>query len=207
MKRVEWVLFDLGGVLVEVEQSRIFEGLAAKTGIDTKTVGQALLTGSPLQTEFIVREYLPSRLTSEVNRVLGTSLSEGEVVAAVNAELGKTIETTAQLLPDLRSRVKIGCLSNTNSVHWDHLLKAYDFMGLFDRRFASQMLGYAKPGKEIYTTVVEHLGVAPQQILFFDDKLENVETALKLGWHARIYQDHQGLLAHLDEFGLLGTKG
>lgn len=203
MKRVEWVLFDLGGVLVEVEQSRIFEGLAKKTGIHPREVHALLVKAIPLHSDFIIREYLPSHLTALVNAALGSSLSEREVVAAVNTELGQTITTTAALLPALRSRVKIGCLSNTNSIHWDHLLSQYEFMSSFDRRFASQIVGHAKPGREIYTEVARHLGVAPHDILFFDDKAENVDTAQQLGWHARVYRGHAGMLVDLAEFGLV----
>ncbi len=198
---MEWVLFDLGGVLVDVDQSRIFEGLAKKTGLEAVGIRDILLREVPLQSDFIVTEYLPSRLTSQVNSALGTMLAENEVVAAVNAELGETIQSTADLLPQLRSRIKVGCLSNTNSVHWDRLLSAYEFMGMFDRRFASQILGHAKPGREIYKVVSDLLGVAPHEILFFDDKPENVKTAEQLGWQARIYKDHEGLLLDLAEFG------
>jgi HAD superfamily hydrolase (TIGR01509 family) len=203
MKRVEWVLFDLGGVLVDVDQSRIFAGLAEKTGLGEAMLRNRLLQHVPLQTDFIVKEYLPSQLAIQVNLALGAALTEDEVIIAINAELGRTIDSTASLLPQLRSRVKIGCLSNTNSIHWDQLLRAYGFMELFDRRFASQIVGHAKPGREIYNAVSDLLGVAPHDILFFDDKAENVETARRLGWNAREYRDCSGLLADLSEFGLL----
>jgi len=203
MQRVEWVLFDLGGVLVDVDQSRIFEGLARKTGLEARQIKDTLLRAIPLNTEFIVREYLPSQLTEEVNRALGATISESDVVAALNAELGETIHTTAALLPELRSRVSIGCLSNTNSIHWDRLLGGYPFMQHFDRRFASQLVGHAKPGKEIYQVVADRLSVRPDKILFFDDKEENVRTAQLLGWHAHVYRDDAGLLSTLRDFQVL----
>jgi putative hydrolase of the HAD superfamily len=149
-----------------------------------------------------VREFSPRQLTREVNRILKTGLTETQVTAAFNAELGATIETTSAVLPSLKRRTQVGCLSNTNSIHWDHLLKAYDFMSHFDRRFASQLLGSAKPGREIYRKVIELLGARPDQILFFDDKVENVATAQTLGWHARVYRDHATFQNDLEVFGL-----
>ena len=197
------MLFDLGGVLVDVDQSRIFEGLARKTGFEANKIKDTLLGAIPLNTDFIVKEYLPSQLTKEVNRALGSELSEIDVVTAVNAELGETIHTTATLLPELRPRVRIGCLSNTNSIHWDRLLSEYSFMHQFDRRFASQLVGHAKPGREIYQVAADRLGVRPHQILFFDDKEENVRAAELLGWHAAVYRDHVGLISTLRDFGVL----
>jgi len=200
MQRVEWVLFDLGGVLVEVNQSRIFEGLGEQTGLNVEEVRQRLLSSLPLNTDFIVTEFLPHQLTKAVNQALGTSLTESAVVSAVNAELGETIQTTAALLPRLQSRSKVGCLSNTNSIHWDYLLGSYAFMQNFDRRFASQLIGHAKPGRAIYDLVRSQLAVQPHEILFFDDKEENVATAKQLGWNAMLYRNHATLIDDLREW-------
>jgi HAD superfamily hydrolase (TIGR01509 family) len=202
MKRVEWVLFDLGGVLVNVDQARIFTNLAQNSGLAPDFVREELLRAVPLNSDFITKEYLPKQIAREVNDALGTSLSEIQVVESINAELGETIDSTAKLLPSLRSRVRIGCLSNTNSIHWDRLLNCYPFMGEFDRHFASQIVGHAKPGEHIYIEVAKHLGVSGSEILFFDDRDENIEAALKLGWHARLYREHRNLMSGLGEFGL-----
>jgi HAD superfamily hydrolase (TIGR01509 family) len=202
MAKIEWLLFDLGGVLVDVNQDRIFEGLARYLPDSPSDLKRRLLSVSELWEPFIVQEFSPRQLTQEVNQILKTELTEDQVTAAFNAELGATIETTAATLPDLKCRTQVGCLSNTNSIHWDHLLKAYDFMGNFDRRFASQLLGSAKPGREIYEKVIELLGTRPNQVLFFDDKAENVATAQKLGWHARLYRNHEIFQSDLAAFGL-----
>jgi putative hydrolase of the HAD superfamily len=135
-----------------------------------------------------------------VNTILGVRLPTNDIVEAINAELGAEISSTASLLPNLRRRTKIGCLSNTHSIHWDQLLQSYPFMQNFDRRFASQILGFAKPGREIYEKAAEYLNAQPRQILFFDDKMENVETARRLGWSAHQYAGHEQLLADLARF-------
>lgn len=148
----------------------------------------------------MVKEFSPTEIAQHVNETLSTALSTTDVVDALNAELGSVITTTADILPSLQRKVKIGCLSNTNSIHWDKLLQSYSFMQNFDRRFASQILGCAKPGREIYEKTAGLLGANPRQILFFDDKLENVESAQRLGWHARLYSGHEKFLSDLSEF-------
>jgi HAD superfamily hydrolase (TIGR01509 family) len=202
MAKIEWLLFDLGGVLVDVNQDRIFEGLAQYLPESPRELKARLLSAPALWEPFVVEEFSPQRLTQEVNGILKSDLTEAQVVAAFNAELGATIETTAALLPSLKRRAQVGCLSNTNSIHWDRLLKVYEFMGHFDRRFASQILGSAKPDRTIYETVIDLLGARPDQVLFFDDKPENVATARKLGWHARVYRDHDTFQNDLEVFGL-----
>lgn len=203
MAAIEWLLFDLGNVLVEVDQSRIFDELALYTGRDSETVRNAIMAVEGFWDPMITKEHTPRQVTEAVNTVLGVTLSEEQVVRALNAELGATISTTAAMLPELRRRMKVGCLSNTNSIHWDALLSSYEFMRLFDRRFASQLLGSAKPSSSIYEKVEGLLAVAPRQIVFFDDKAENIDAARALGWNARIYRDHAGLLQDLEEFEIL----
>lgn len=202
MSSIQWLLFDIGGVLIEIEQARIFDELAKHSGLPADAVRSTLLQQSHFWDPFIENEYLPHQVTHEVNSALGTRLTEEQVVTAFNAELGAAIRSTTDLIPDVRRRTKVGCLSNTNSIHWDYMLRTYDFMGQFDRRFASQILGSAKPSPIIYERVQEHLVVAPRQILFFDDREENVEAACSKGWNARLYRNHEGLIADLREFKL-----
>lgn len=116
--------------------------------------------------------------------------------------LAPPIESTVQLLPVLKARVTVGCLSNTNSIHWNELLRRYEMMQLFEHRFASQQLGCAKPNPTIYHRVEDLMGVSPEHILFFDDRAENVEAANQRGWHGRLYRNYLGLKSDLGEWGL-----
>lgn len=203
MGAIEWVLFDLGGVVLHVDQSNVFERLSAVSSLPAPMVERLMLGAEQSWRDFGEREIAPSELAATVNRVLNTSLSVDVVVCAFNAELGAQIDATVELLPNLRRRTQVGCLSNTNSIHWDELLRSYPCMNLFDRRFASQLLGLQKPDKAIYERVGGLLGVKPQTILFFDDREENVVSAHRVGWNARHYTGHQSLLAGLQEFSLL----
>jgi putative hydrolase of the HAD superfamily len=203
MSHIDWILFDLGGVLLEVNQSRVFSRFETLTDIPASVIGERLTSAPFFRDQFIVREFSPREIAEEVNGTLGVRLTTSDIVEAVNAELGAEISSTATLLPNLRRKTKVGCLSNTNSIHWDKLLRSYPFMQNFDRRFASQILGFAKPGKEIYEKTAEYLNAQPRQILFFDDKMENVETARRLGWNAHQYVGHEGLQESLLRFGVL----
>lgn len=206
MSAIEWVLFDLGGVLVEVDQPKIFSALSQGCGIPAAEVEARLKGAIHLWNPFIEREFSPAELTKLVNGLLGSQLSEGQVVESFNAELGSTISSTADLLPSLRRKAQVGCLSNTNSIHWDRLLSAYEFMGHFDRRFASQILGCAKPKGIIYEKVEQLLGVQPRSILFFDDRQDNVDSAARLGWNAKLYSGHAGLVSDLSKAGLIAAQ-
>ncbi len=93
--------------------------------------------------------------------------------------------------------VETGLLSNTNAAHWRRHLplagREPDFPTplLLRYRHASHLLGLAKPGEEIYRAFEHATGFRGAEILFFDDLVENVESALRLGWRAEVI-DHEG---------------
>ena len=202
MSDIVWVLFDLGNVLVEVEQERIFATIAPLISKDVQFVKARLFSEKALLEHFIRNEWSGVRLATEVNRLLGSALEESVIIDAINSELGASIESTVSVIPHLKSKVKVGCLSNTNSIHWEHLQAHYSFMNLFELQFASQVLGSAKPDSEIYRVVQKRLGLPGDAIIFFDDKLENVASARAEGWNAYQYTDHESLERGLLRHGL-----
>ena len=195
------ILFDLGGVMLEVEKEQIFIELSRATGLDTRLVADCLMRDEAFWAHFASQEHTVPEVAAWVNCRLGTTLSPEVVEAAFNAELGPPIDTTVQVLPILKSNFSVGCLSNTNSIHWNALLHDYEMMQLFDHRFSSQQLGCAKPNPRIYRRVEKLLNVSPEKILFFDDRAENIESARMLGWHARLYQSYESLRNDLVEWG------
>ena len=65
-------------------------------------------------------------------------------------------------------------------------------------------VGAAKPYPEIYTILFEQLDATPSEILFIDDKEENLEAARALGWQT-IYYDfrhypHEELMSEFKRF-------
>jgi putative hydrolase of the HAD superfamily len=201
MAKIQWIVFDLGGVLLEVAFDNIVRELAALTGLSATDVRARLFSKPAFWTRFAEEEFSAAALHREVQDMLEAALDVEAVVRAFNAELGAEIRTTSALVPELRKQAGVACLSNTNSVHWERLLEAYPFMQHFDRRFASQMLGCSKPCDRIYERVAGLLDAPPQSILFFDDRSENVAGAAKAGWNARLYTDHETLLRDLSLFG------
>jgi putative hydrolase of the HAD superfamily len=59
---------------------------------------------------------------------------------------------------------------------------------LFDRIFASAHLGVCKPQPAFYAAVTQAIGVAPEQIMFWDDTPAHVEAARAFGWQAELYK-------------------
>ena len=87
-----------------------------------------------------------------------------------------------ELLDDLRERYPVVALSNTNELHVSKWTAAFGgTINKFDKIFASNEIGARKPEKRAYDIVLEHLQLAPDSVVFFDDLPENIAAARELG--------------------------
>jgi HAD superfamily hydrolase (TIGR01509 family) len=100
-------------------------------------------------------------------------------------------------IKSLHPRYKIGLLSNA----WDDLRQTmherWNMDVLFDDLVISAEVGIVKPDPRIYQLAVERLGVHPDECVFIDDMLINVEAAHQQGLTAIQFVDTQQILADL----------
>jgi putative hydrolase of the HAD superfamily len=79
----------------------------------------------------------------------------------------------------------------------------WDKIGLsrhFDGMHHSAALGAAKPDPEFYKRAHAKLPVSvPKDVLFLDDRIDNVEAAAEFGWRARHYRGIEDLRSALSE--------
>ena len=73
----------------------------------------------------------------------------------------------------------------------------------FDHHTFSHALGTAKPDPVIYGHAAEGMGLSPGEILFVDDREDNIAAARAFGMHAIQYTDHYRFVEALQ---LLGGK-
>src|SRR5690606_21189528 len=94
-------------------------------------------------------------------------------------------------------------LSNTNEVHWPRFLAEPGFAQAFDAHFPSHQTGKLKPDAAAFQHVMEATGLAPEEILFFDDNSLNVEAASRLGLRAFRVRGVSEARERLRELGVL----
>ena len=104
--------------------------------------------------------------------------------AADHACLGSFFEVTKQLMSELRAQgIEIGLLSNITPDLEDIVPDIVDK----DKCFLSYEMGLIKPDPEIYKLVIQKLKAQPQEILFIDDKPQNIEAAQELGINGIVF--------------------
>jgi HAD superfamily hydrolase (TIGR01549 family) len=110
----------------------------------------------------------------------------------------------APLVAQLRGAgYRLGVLSNTSQAHWEFCRRRYRILEVFQVYALSFAIGVMKPDPQIYAEAARLAGVAPQEILFTDDRPENVAGARQAGWDAVVFESATQLSRELHGRGIL----
>ena len=99
------------------------------------------------------------------------------------------------------SGMKTAILSNMGEELLAHMRKNFRWLDEFHHLTWSCELNLVKPHTAIYQHTLEKLDVRPEEALFLDDKVENVEGARQVGLHALVFHNPQTLQADLEREG------
>jgi len=127
-------------------------------------------------------------------------MSLSEVETAWRSWVHQPFKDTLETLAKLRPQYTLGCLSNTNAMHWADMAFLEDVL---DCPMASHILKQVKPDREIYKTAHDVIGVSAENIWFFDDTLANVKAAQAYGFTAFHVDKTKGVLPNLKTLGLI----
>ena len=99
--------------------------------------------------------------------------------------------------------IPVFALTNFGIGTWAVAEPAYPFLKEFDRHYISAEMKVIKPEARIYEMVEADCGIAPERLLFTDDKADNIAAAAARGWQTHLFEGPQGWAARLVAEGLL----
>ncbi|TKZ22015.1 HAD family phosphatase [Shimia litoralis] len=121
-----------------------------------------------------------------------------------NALASPAIDHSVRLLAALKRRkVPVFTLTNFGAENFPISQDHYEFLKTFDRYYVSGDLKMIKPDANIYAHVESDCGLAPEALLFADDRQENIDAAAARGWKTHHFMDPQGWADRLIAEGLL----
>ena len=196
-----FVYFDLGNVLVKFDHAIATRQLAELAHCSL-AAAQYAIYDSGLEIRYETGLVTSSEFVAEINRQLGTSLSEAIVLEAVSAIFEPNLEILRGLEHIKASGVGIGLLSNTCEGHWEWLKrKCWPMVnGWFDPIVLSYEAKLMKPDAAMYLHCERHCGFTGSQVFFTDDRADNIAAAAAQGWGTYRYGDTDGLIAAFDEW-------
>ncbi len=81
------------------------------------------------------------------------------------------------------------CVLATNQEKYrlEYMKKEMGFETIFDKIYSSNLIGLKKPAIEYYKYILDNLNENPSNIIFYDDRQENIESAKLLGINSILY--------------------
>lgn len=101
-----------------------------------------------------------------------------------------------------RAGIKTGILSNIGDGMEAGIRNRFGWLNDFDHHTFSHRLGIAKPDAAIYHHAAQGLQVAPNEILFIDDREENIFAARSAGMTALQYSTQDAFIEAMQNAGL-----
>lgn len=182
------LIFDLGGVILDLSVDHTLQSFSALSGLEKETVKRIFLN-TPEFERYEKGEIDDHGFRDFIRKVYGVQCTDGEVDASWNDMLRGIPIVKLELLKKLKDNYRVYLLSNTNGIHLHHINEVMlpaitgerSLDPYFHRTYYSHRMGKRKPDAEIFEQVLEENNLLPGETLFLDDNSNNVAGARALG--------------------------
>jgi HAD superfamily hydrolase (TIGR01509 family) len=204
---IQWVVFDLGGVVVKLNIDGALEALASRSDTDKNLIKSFL--GARDASDLSPNEKLQLGLLetdeyiSMLNQNLRRKLTREEIIDLRLQVIQGEDEDVLDIIRALSVQRKVACFSNTHAIHWDHMLANYQSFRLFHCAVASHLIHAMKPDPKAFAIACLELAAEPAECLFIDDALANAEAAREAGWQAIHFKGAAALREDLQHYGFV----
>jgi 2-haloacid dehalogenase len=199
---VSAVVFDLGGVLIDWDPRHLYRQLFE----DADEMERFL---AEVTTAEWNREQDAGRPWADAIALLvAEHPDQRELIEAFHARwpemLSGAIDETVEVLADVRAaRIPVFALSNWSAETFPSARQRFPFLDWFDGIVISGDVGIVKPDPVLYEHLLHRFGLLPEEVVFVDDQVANVETAARLGFTALRFVSASQLRRDLESLGVL----
>ena len=196
-KNTDTIIFDLGGVLLNLDFKRSIDSFINLGFTDVEKEMSRLLYAHPAGNNLsLFHKYEKGLIGSDefrdsLRKLAGKSITDNDLDRAWTAMLLDLHEKNVELLRSVKGSYRIFLLSNTNAIHIETLHRRNDngvryqsVVELFEKVYYSHEVNMRKPDREIFDHVVNDSGLNAENALFIDDSAHNIEAARSAGMQA-----------------------
>jgi len=209
MKTFENIIFDLGGVIINLDYHRTaqaFIDLGLKNFNEIYSKAQQ----THLFDDFEKGIMPPENFRAELRKYLPSETTDEQIDQAWNAMLLDIPVHRVEWLRKVGEKYRIFLLSNTNTIHVDAFTKMADsvygkgeFECVFEKHYYSCQMGMRKPDAEIFERVLLENNLDKSKTLFIDDSIQHVEGAIRTGLYAELLKLEAGEVVELKYLSLI----
>jgi HAD superfamily hydrolase (TIGR01509 family) len=201
---VKVIVFDLGKVLVDFDYSIAVRRIASRGRKVIEEIGEFLLH-TPLLLQYESGRVTTQRFFEEICAATGFCGDQSEFARSFG-DIFTPIEPMIEMKRELRRRgYPAYVFSNTNELAVQHLRDTFPFFKEFDGYILSYEHGVMKPDAKLYEVVERETGSRGAEIVYLDDRAENVAAGAERGWHAVLHQTPGKSRRVLEALSVLGN--
>ena len=185
---VKNLIFDLGGVILDLSVPHTLEAFSQLSGIPTEQVRQ-IFVGSREFEDYEKGMISDQQFRDFIRRVyLLTNATDSSIDDCWNAMLRGIPDVKLELLETLKKNYNVFLLSNTNGIHLDFIntvilgpKTGHELDYYFHKAYYSHRMLKRKPDAEIFEQVMGECKLKAHETLFLDDNISNLQGASGLG--------------------------
>ena len=192
------LIFDLGGVLVNLDLEQCilnFKQLGLKNF--EPLMGQFGQKGFFL--EFEKGKISIEQFRNQIRKLTDQSITDAQIDQAWSSFLCDIPNQKLEMLLELKKKFRLLLLSNTNPLHIEGAVPVEfakvgkKISDIFEKCYLSYEMGMAKPSPKIFEALLVDAGVKPEECLFLDDGIKNIEQANKLNIQTYLVDPNEDL--------------
>jgi glucose-1-phosphatase len=187
MNNIDNIIFDLGGVIMDIDVRKTQQAFRE---MGVKDIDRYFGHGfaASFFKEHEMGTISDEHFVREIRSLVQMDLPEEEIIRAWNALLLSFPPERITLLKAISKKYRIFLFSNTNAIHHQQFQQIFrnafpgeQFDDHFEKAYYSHVLGKRKPDMPAFQSVIHESGLDPGRTLFVDDALVNVEGAVRAG--------------------------
>ncbi len=173
------LIFDLGGVLYEIDYQKVTDKLQALS----PNIHFSQLKQDTIFDDFEIGKITPQQFRDGIRKLTQKlDLSDIQIDEIWNSMLIGLFPNRVELIHKLSQKYPIVLLSNANQIHYDFIAK--ECKPLFEpmkKIFFSFEIGMRKPHPETFQFVLQQMQFKPEETLFIEDTILHIEGAKAVG--------------------------
>jgi putative hydrolase of the HAD superfamily len=177
VEQYKHIIFDLGGVLIELGDTPIPEELLRQNNKITVNEWHSL----PVAHQFERGKVGAVEFAEKIINEFDLKISVHDFLQFFSKWPKSVYPGTEEILVALGRNHDLSILSNCNELHWPIMKNTFGILKYFNRAFSSHLIGLTKPDTAIFNYVLSQLQANPSDVLYFDDNEKNVESAISIG--------------------------
>lgn len=190
--KVKNIIFDLGGVLIDLNFQRALDAFAA-SGLTEMAREVQAFSREGIFMDLELGNISSEDFFQEIQKKASSPIHLQQIADNWNLILLDIPPYKLELIRELRKHYTVHLLSNTNEPHWKYICKncfekdGFTVNDYFEKTFLSYEMHLAKPDRRIFEQMIKEAALVPEETLFIDDSEANCKAAEELGIQSAHY--------------------